>query len=329
MTMPIDVFMLQLGTPTEPTAKGLRPYLRQFLSDPRVIEAPAILRWILVNLIIVPFRSPKSAEKYRRIWDAQTGSPLLSITKSQRDALAAELGPDYRVSFAMRYGQPSVDHVLRGLIKQKSQRMIVLPMFPQYSATTTASGLDALYQALQKHRVVPALRVIRDYHDDADYLDAITAMITRYRQQAIDEGKEPGMYLISFHGIPIDYIKRGDPYMRQSAVTGKAIAKRMGWKKGDWKLVFQSRLGRQKWLTPYTDVTLKELGREGIKHVLVAQPGFTADCLETIDEIGYEGQEEFEEAGGHELIRVPCANDDPGFIKALANIVRRESFGWK
>jgi ferrochelatase len=321
--------MLQLGTPTEPTAKGLRPYLRQFLSDPRVIEAPAIVRWLLVNLIIVPFRSPKSAEKYKRIWDDKTGSPLLSITQAQRDALANQLGPDFRVSYAMRYGQPSVESVVAGLIEQKSDRMIVLPMFPQYSATTTASGLDALYQSLQTHRVVPALRVIRDYHDDADYLDAMTDRIKRYRDQAMAKGKPPEMYLISFHGIPIDYIKRGDPYMRQSAVTGKAIAKRMGWKKGDWKLVFQSRLGRQKWLTPYTDETLKELGRQGIKRVLVAQPGFTADCLETIDEIGYEGQHEFEETGGEELIRVPCLNDDPGFIRALANIVRREATGWK
>ncbi len=326
--MPIDVLMLQLGTPTAPTAKGLRPYLRQFLSDPRVIEAPAIVRWLLVNLIIVPFRSPKSAEKYKRIWDDKTGSPLLSITQSQRDALAEQLGPEFRVSFAMRYGQPSVESVVAGLIEQKSDRMIVLPMFPQYSATTTASGLDALYQTLQTHRVVPALRVIRDYHDDADYLDAMTDRIKRYRDQSMAEGKPPEMYLISFHGIPIDYIKRGDPYMRQSAFTGKAIAKRMGWKKGDWKLVFQSRLGRQKWLTPYTDETLKELGRQGIKRVLVAQPGFTADCLETIDEIGYEGQHEFEETGGEELIRVPCLNDDPGFIRALANIVRREATGW-
>ncbi len=327
--MPIDVLMLQLGTPTEPTAKGLRPYLRQFLSDPRVIEAPAIVRWLLVNLIIVPFRSPKSAEKYKRIWDEKTGSPLLSITQAQRDALANQLGPEFRVSFAMRYGQPSVESVVAGLIKQKSDRMIVLPMFPQYSATTTASGLDALYQSLQTHRVVPALRVIRDYHDDPDYLDAMTDRIKHYRDQSTAEGKPPEMFLISFHGIPIDYIKRGDPYMRQSAVTGKAIAKRMGWKKGDWKLVFQSRLGRQKWLTPYTDETLKELGRKGVKRVLVAQPGFTADCLETIDEIGYEGQEEFEETGGEELIRVPCLNDDPGFIRALANIVRREATGWK
>jgi ferrochelatase len=326
--MPIDVLMLQLGTPTEPTAKGLRPYLRQFLSDPRVIEAPAIVRWLLVNLIIVPFRSPKSAEKYRRIWDAKTGSPLLSITRAQRDGLARELGPDFRVWFAMRYGEPSIARVLEEIVSLKSDRLVVLPMFPQYSATTTASGLDALCQAMPRHRVLPALRIIRDYHDHPDYIEAIASMIARYRDEAIAAGKPPEMFLISFHGIPIDYIKRGDPYMRQSAVTGKTIAKRLGWKKGDWKLVFQSRLGRQKWLTPYTDETLKELGRKGVQRVLVAQPGFTADCLETIDEIGYEGQEEFEEAGGHELIRVPCANDDPGFLRALANIVREEATGW-
>lgn len=321
--------MLQLGTPSEPTSRGLRPYLREFLSDPRVIEAPPWVRWLLVNAVIVPFRSPKSAAKYRRIWDEKTGSPLLTITRAQRDRLADRLGPNFRVWFGMRYGNPSIASVVAEMMAGGAERIVVLPMFPQYSATTTASGLDALFDALKTHREVPALRVIKDYHDDPAYLDAMTDHIRRHWEAASQRGSTPELGLISFHGIPIDYIKRGDPYMRQSAITGKAIAQRLGWKKGEWRLVFQSRLGRQKWLTPYTDETLIELGRQGVKRVLVAQPGFTADCLETIDEIGYEGAHEFRQAGGEELIRVPCLNDDEGFIAALAQLVEREAAGWR
>jgi ferrochelatase len=283
---------------------------------------------MLVNLIIVPFRSPKSAVKYRRIWDEKTGSPLLSITHQQRDGLAAALGPAYRVHYAMRYGKPSIRSVLDRMMSGGCRRLVVLPMFPQYSATTTASALDALYAGLKPFRTVPALRVIRDYHDEPCYIDAATAHLRRHIQLATDAGTPPDLCLISFHGIPIDYVKRGDPYMRQSAVTAKLMAKQMGWKKGEWKLVFQSRLGRQKWLLPYTDETLMALGRQGVRRVLVTQPGFTTDCLETIDEIGFEGKHEFEGSGGETLIRVPCFNDDPGFMRALADIVRRESFGW-
>lgn len=327
--MPIDVLMLQLGTPKGPTTRDLRPYLREFLSDPRVIEASPIARWLLVHLLIVPFRSPKSAVKYQRIWDPQTGSPLLTITRAQRDLLATRLGEPFRVWFGMRYGEPSIESVVREMMNRGCDRLVVLPMFPQYSATTTASGLDSLFDALKKERVVPSIRVIADYHADEGYLDAMTGLIRRHIAEATAAGQPPEMFLISFHGIPIDYIKRGDPYMKQSAITGKAIAKRMGWSKGDWKLVFQSRLGRQKWLTPYTDQTLMDLGAQGIKRVLVAQPGFTADCLETIDEIGYEGSEEFRSTGGETLIRVPCLNDDDAFIGALADLVRRESIGWQ
>jgi ferrochelatase len=327
--MPIDVLMLQLGTPDAPTTKALKPYLREFLSDSRVIEGPAWLRWLLVNLIIVPFRSSKSAAKYQRIWDEKSGSPLLSITQSQRDRLQERLGNQYRVTFGMRYGRPSVPDVIAELMKNRCERLILLPMYPQYSATTTASSFDAVFDALKTHRVVPSVRAIAEYHADPQYIEVTARRIERYIENASKSGKPPEMFLLSFHGIPIDYIKRGDPYMRQSAATAKLVAKRMGWKKGDWKLVFQSRLGRQKWLTPYTDVTLMELGRQGFKRVLISQPGFTADCLETIDEIGHEGLEEFRSTGGEDLIRVPCYNDEPEFIDMLAQLVERESHGWK
>ena len=175
---------------------------------------------------------------------------------------------------------------------------------------------------------MPALKLVRDYHDDPAYLDAVAASVRRGLDVARAAGHEPTMKVLSFHGIPIDYVKRGDPYMRQASRTGKLVAQRLGWKKGEWRLTYQSRLGRQKWLLPYFDVTIKQLGRDGHKDVLVAQPGFTADCLETIDEIGHEGQEEFAETGGERLHRVPCLNDDPPFIAALAGLVRREASAW-
>lgn len=327
--MPIDVLMLQLGTPDAPTAAALRPYLRQFLSDPRIIELHPLARWLLVNLLIVPTRSPKSAAKYRRIWSDKTGSPLLSITRSQRDLLAEALGAAYRVHFAMRYGNPSIPSVVDEIMKAGCNRLIVLPMYPQYSATTTASSLDALFAAFEQQRVLPALRVIADYHTDDAYLDAVVARIRRSADDATAAGRKPEVHLISFHGIPLDYIHRGDPYKNQCMETAKRIAERIGWTDNDWRLVFQSRLGRQEWLMPYADETLKELGRGGVRNVLVVQPGFTADCLETIDEIGHEGSLEFRSTGGENLIRVPCLNNDPNFINALKGLVEREACGWR
>lgn len=325
---PVDVLLLQLGTPDAPTAAALRPYLREFLNDGRVLEIPQPFRWLLVNLVIVPFRSKASAAKYRRIWDDKTGSPLLDVTRRQTAKLAETLGDRYRVRFAMRYGKPSTESVVHALAADGCERLVVVPMYPQYSATTTASALDALFDAWKRERVTPSFRVVRDYHLDEGYLDAVEANIRRNLDDARRRGIEAEMKVVSFHGIPIDYIKRGDPYMRQCAETGKELARRMGWKKGEWKLVFQSRLGRQKWLTPYFDETIKQLGASGVKSVFVTQPGFTADCLETIDEIGNEGREDFERSGGEHLVRAPCLNDDAEFIDALAGIVRRESSGW-
>lgn len=327
--MTIDVLLLQLGTPDAPTAAGLRPYLREFLGDPRIVEAPAFVRWLLVNLVIVPFRSPKSAVKYQRIWDEKAGSPLLDITRRQTQALGKSLGSDFRVHFAMRYGNPSIRAVVREMMQNDCSRLIVVPMFPQYSATTTASGLDGLFDAFKQERVLPSTRIIAEYHREPAYLDAVAEGIRTALAEANAKGVTPECHLLSFHGIPRAYIERGDPYQRQSAVTACHVADRMGWTEKDWRLTFQSRLGPSEWLTPYTDKTLKELGKAGIQTVLVAQPGFTADCLETIDEIGYEGREEFQEAGGKTLVRVPCVNDSPAFIDALRQLVEREAMGWR
>jgi ferrochelatase len=326
---PIDVLLLQLGTPEAPTAAGLRPYLREFLGDPRIVEAPALVRWLLVNLVIVPFRSPKSAAKYQRIWSDTNGSPLLDITRRQTAALAQRLGEEFRVHFAMRYGDPSIRKVIAGLMKQRCERLVVLPMYPQYSATTTASGLDGLFDALKGERIIPSLRIISQYYDEPHYIAAVAAGIERTLAEARQQGLEPDFRLLSFHGIPRAYIDRGDPYQCQSVATARFVAQRLGWRDEEWKVTFQSRLGPTEWLTPYTDETLKELGGEGVETVLIAQPGFTADCLETIDEIGYEGLEEFRSGGGKNLLRVPCVNDSPEFIVALEKLVLREAEGWR
>ncbi|QDU63466.1 Ferrochelatase [Planctomycetes bacterium Pan216] len=325
---PIDVLLLQLGTPDEPTAKGLRPYLREFLSDPRVVEVSPWLRWLLVNLIIVPFRSPRSAEKYRRIWDDETGSPLLDITRRQTAALGELLGEHYRVQFGMRYGKPSIREAIRNIAEWGGQRIIVVPMYPQYSATTTASGLDGLFDALREERIVPAMRIVQDYYEDPAYIDAVVWRIRKTWEEAEQLGQRPEVSLLSFHGIPHSYVLAGDPYQCQSTKTAHLVARRLGWSDEQWRLTFQSRLGPSEWLQPYTDKTLIALGEQGVKTVLVAQPGFTADCLETIDEIGYEGLEEFRSGGGETLVRVPCVNDDPPFIEALKGIVEREAQGW-
>lgn len=323
------VLLLQLGTPDAPTAAGLRPYLREFLSDPRVIEAPAWARWLLVHGIIVPFRSPKSAAKYRRIWDQERGSPLLDITRRQAAKLALALGEDFGVHFGMRYGNPSIASAVGEILQNGCRRLIVVPMFPQYSATTTASGLDGLFDAFRSERVLPDLRIRVDYHDHPAYIEAVAAGIERELAASRSRGVEPDARLLSFHGIPRVYIERGDPYRERCERTADLVARRLGWGPGDWKICFQSRLGPQEWLVPYTDETLKALGANGARSVLVAQPGFTADCLETIDEIGYEGAGEFREAGGETLVRVPCVNDDPAFIEALRQIVLEEAEGWR
>jgi ferrochelatase len=326
MTTPIDVLLLQLGTPSAPTTPALRRYLREFLSDPRVIELPSWRRWLLVNLLIVPRRAPRTAEKYRRIWDPRNGSPLLDISRRQANALARALGNTFRVHVAMRYGGPSIRDVTRKLFGVDCRRLVVLPMYPQYSAATTASGLDALFAALARQRVLPAFRVINHFYNDPGYIDAVARSIARTIESA---ALTPEFSLLSFHGLPLSCVERGDPYREQTETTARMIAERLGWSASQWRLTYQSRFGKEPWLTPYTDEMLKETARAGLKTVLVATPGFTADCLETIDEIGYEGAMDFLSSGGRVLLRVPCVNDDPAFVAALAELVQRESEGWR
>jgi ferrochelatase len=318
------ILLIQLGTPDAPTAKALRPYLRQFLSDPRVIEYPRLPWWLLLNLVILPFRPAKSAEKYARIWSAETGSPLMHYTRRQVEELRLHF-PGVPVEFGMQVGNPSVDSVVRKMIADGIDRLIVLPMYPQYSATTTASATDALFKTLLQVRRVPALRIIPPYYDEPGYIEAQAEII---REQLATLGWEPEHFVISFHGIPIRYAKNGDPYATHVKRTTWALVKRMGWPRNKWTQSFQSLFGREEWLKPYTDDVLTKLAKKGVKRVFVVTPGFTADCLETIDEIGHESHEVFTHAGGEKLHQCPCVNDHPRWIETMATLIRREGQGW-
>jgi ferrochelatase len=331
----IGVLLLQLGTPDAPTAKALRPYLRQFLGDPRVIEPsygweryPRLWRcvwWCVLNGIILLRRPAKSAEKYRRIWRPETGMPLLHYTRRQAEELQKILPPGMIVRFGMRYGNPGTAEAVRELLATGVDRIVVLPMYPQYSGTTTGSALDALFQALQQERCLPAIRIVPPYHEHPAYLDAMAQLI---REQLASLSWQPDYYLLSFHGIPQAYVQRGDPYALHVERTAQALAKRLNWPRGTWARTYQSLFGEEEWLKPYTEEKLRELAKHGVKRVFVATPGFTADCLETIDEVGYEIRLMFEEAGGERLHRCPCLNDHPQFIQALRVLVMEEASGW-
>ncbi|MBY0228277.1 MAG: ferrochelatase [Gemmataceae bacterium] len=322
--MSVGVMLLQLGTPDAPTAKALKPYLRQFLSDPRVIDVPRWKWWWILNLFILPFRPAASAAKYARIWDAQTGSPLLHHTRRQAEELR-QLLPGVRIEFAMQVGNPSVDSVVKALIADGIDRLLVVPMYPQYSDTTTASATDALFSTLLKVRRVPALRLVPPYYDHPGYIAALAAIA---RECEASLPWKPEHYLISFHGIPIRYAQAGDPYALHVKRTTAKLVEAMGWKREQWTQTFQSLFGREKWLKPYTEDTLAKLAKKGVKRVMVLTPGFTADCLETLDEIGHEAKETFEKAGGEHLAACPCLNSHPAWMAALARIVKEEGAGW-
>jgi protoporphyrin/coproporphyrin ferrochelatase len=319
----VGVLLIQLGTPDACTKEALRPYLRQFLSDPRVIEVPRWRWWPILQLILLR-RPRKSAAKYARIWDPRTGSPLLHWTKRQAAELQKAL-PQLSVRFGMQVGNPSVASVVDDMIRKGLQRLIVVPMYPQYSATTTASAADALFESLMRQRRLPALRIVPPYYDHPKYLDAVVAII---RQQLAQLPWQPQHFLLSFHGIPIKYAQRGDPYATHVKRTTQALVERLGWPPGQWTQSFQSLFGRDRWLKPYTDDVLRSLAKKGSKRVFVAMPGFTSDCLETLDEIGRESREVFLHAGGERMHVCPCLNDHPAWIDALVTLVLEEGRGW-
>ncbi len=316
--------LIQLGTPDAPTATALKPYLRQFLSDPRVIENQGWKWKFILNFLILRSRPAASAAKYARIWDAKTGSPLLHYTLRQTELLQAEF-PNNPVRFGMIVGNPPLRRTIEEMVASGVDKLIAIPMFPQYSATSFASATDTLFTALKTLRRVPAVRVVPPYPDHPAYIDALEAVL---RDDLAKLPWEPEHFVISFHGIPQSYVAKGDPYPSDVERTKIELVKRMGWQPGQWTQTYQSRFGRSEWLKPYTDDVLADLAKKGVKRVYVALPGFTADCLETLDEIGTESHEAFEHAGGEHLKAGTCLNDHPKWIEGMAKILRDEGQGW-
>ena len=317
------VLLIQLGTPDAPTVPALRRYLRQFLSDPRVIEVPRWKWWPILQLIL--WRRPaQSAAKYARIWDPVSGSPLLHWTKRVTEELQKAL-PHIPVRFGMQVGNPPLAQVVGDMIRQGVDRLIAVPMYPQYSATTTASATDVLFQALMRERRVPALRVVPPYYDHPAYLDAVATIV---REDLARLPWRPEHHVISFHGLPIRYARSGDPYATQVKRTTARLVERLGWPRATWSQTFQSLFGREEWLKPYTEERLKRLAKQGARRVFVVTPGFTADCLETLDEIGNEARETFRHAGGEELHLCPCLNDHPAWVEGMRALVVQEGQGW-
>ncbi len=320
------ILLCNLGTPDAPTAGAVRRYLREFLSDPRVVEIPRPVWMPLLHGVILPVRSSKSAAKYASIWTDQ-GSPLKVHTERQAELLQQALtaaGHAVRVLPAMRYGNPSIASQLDALKAAGATRVLVLSAYPQYSGTTTASVIDAVGTWTTRTRLLPELRFVNRYHDHPGYIEALAATIEQHWQQ---HGK-PEHFVMSFHGVPERTLHLGDPYHGECYKTGRLIAQRLGLAKEQYTVSFQSRFGKAKWLEPYTEPTLKALARKGTQRVDVVCPGFTADCLETLEEIAMEGKQAFLEAGGREYHAIACLNDHPAWITALADIAQQHMGGW-
>ncbi|MGQ0657150.1 MAG: ferrochelatase [Chromatiales bacterium] len=323
----LGVLLSNLGTPQAPTRAALRRFLAEFLSDPRVVEAPRWLWWPILHGIILNIRPRKSAHAYQQIW-TDDGSPLLVTSRRQVAALQQVLsnrckGP-VRVALGMRYGRPSFADALEELRGAHARRILVLPLYPQYAAATTASTFDAVAAVLRRWRWLPELRMVMSYHEEAGYIGALRESIEAHWTA---QGRAERL-LFSFHGIPRDYFLAGDPYHCQCHKTARLVAESLRMSDGQWQVVFQSRFGPRQWLQPYTDVTLVELARSGVKSVDVICPGFAADCLETLEEIELRNRGAFLAAGGERFKYIPALNDGPAHIAALADIVCRHIQGW-
>ncbi|NHO85668.1 ferrochelatase [Pseudoteredinibacter isoporae] len=323
---PIAVLLCNLGTPEAPTASALRPYLKQFLSDPRVVEVPRLLWWVILRLFILPFRPRASAKLYKQIW-TENGSPLLKISRQQQSALQDRLDAhfgagQYQVHLAMNYGKPSFSDELAEIRKQFSDQVIVLPLYPQYCGATTASAFDALSKELRKQRWVPSLRFINGYHDHPFYIAALKASLLK----DFEKNGQPQKLIISYHGTPKSYLEKGDPYYCFCMKTSRLLAEALGLSGEQYESCFQSRFGKQEWLQPYTDIRLEQLPEEGTKDVAVICPGFSADCLETLEEIAVENRDTFLHAGGESYRYIPCLNQEAEHINFLAALVQENGF---
>ncbi len=321
------VLLVNLGTPTAPTAKAVRPYLAEFLGDARVIDYPRWLWWLILHGVILRVRPARSAHAYAKIWTAQ-GSPLRFGSEALAAGLQAELDRQQpgtlRVALAMRYGEPSVAHTIEQLQCEGVRRLLVLPLYPQYSATSTGSVIDAVADVFKTLRWPPELRFVNDYHDDPRHIDALATSIERWWAT---HGRGDKL-LLSFHGIPERYVRLGDPYFDQCQTTARLLRERLRISADDMILSFQSRVGREQWLQPYTDATVRQLAAVGVKKLDVACPGFAVDCLETLEEIAMQNRDFFLAAGGETLRYIPALNDSAEQVRSLAALVRRHVRGW-
>jgi ferrochelatase len=309
------VLLANLGTPTAPERKPVARFLREFLSDRRVVDLPRYLWLPLLNLVIIPLRSGRSAAAYRTIWWSE-GSPLLVLTQRLADKLAAELSGSARVDIGMRYGEPSLCDGLRKMKQSHVEEVVIIPLYPQFSHTTTSSIYDSVEDALKILDWKPKLVRIEDYHRNEAWVEAVAGSIRNFRARHGTAEK----LIFSLHGIPRRYVEQGDPYQEQCEQSIQAIVASLGLGADEWLLTFQSRVGREPWLQPYTDVTLKELASTGLKHVQVVCPGFAVDCLETLEEIAIQNQEFFVEAGGEKLEYIPALNDSDPHVNALIEL---------
>ena len=324
------VLLVNLGTPTAPEAGPVRRYLAEFLSDPRVVEIPRAVWLPILHGIILRVRPAKSAAKYASVWMPE-GSPLMVHSRQQATLLRGYLGErgiDLEVALAMRYGEPSIPAVLQELRAKGVDRVLVLPMYPQYSATTTATVFDKVYECLGRLRNPPELRVVKHFHDDPGYIGALRASVLDFWKKHGRAQDEGGKLVMSFHGVPRRTLTLGDPYHCECHKTARLLAGSLGLGADEYLVTFQSRFGKAEWLQPYTAPTLAELGRQRMRRVDVICPGFPADCLETLEEIAMEGKQEFEHAGGGQYRYIPALNAAPAFIHALADLVARHTGGW-
>jgi len=324
----IGVLLINLGTPEAPTVAAVRAYLREFLSDPRVVEIPRVIWWPILHGFILTTRPRASAQRYAQVWMSD-GSPLRVHTERQVTLLRGHLGERARhlpiiVDYAMRYGKPSIPDKLRELKAQHCSRILLVPLYPQFSASTTATAVDAAFGCVQGMRNQPALRTVRSFCDHPGYIAALAQSVRDYWAR----NRRPDVLLMSFHGVPRATLDKGDPYHCECQVTARLLAEALGLREEQYRITFQSRFGRAEWLKPYTASTLEDLGKRGTPRVDVICPGFVADCLETLEEIAIEGKSEFLRSGGGEFHLIPCLNERDDWIHALAEIVAGNLLGW-
>lgn len=324
----IGVLLVNLGTPDAPTYWPMRRYLKEFLSDRRVIEVSRLLWWPLLNGIILTTRPGKSGAKYASIWDkTENASPLLVITRRQTGKLAEVFAKDSRltVDFAMRYGNPSIASRIDALRAKGCDRILIVPLYPQYAAATSATVCDKAFEHLMTLRWQPAVRIAPQWHDDPVYIEALASSV---RQNLAKLDFEPEVVLASFHGVPKTYLIQGDPYYCFAVKTGRLLREALGYDEARFKVTFQSRFGKEEWLKPYTDETVEGLAKSGVKRLAIVAPGFVADCLETLEELGEENKEIFQHNGGEHFAYLPCLNDSPEGQRVLEHVVTRELQGW-